>query len=104
MKSLQQACTDLNAAIDEYWNSDYGIKFTGMAENFIRKITDAQQKCKQAINATMKYIPAEEWEQRAWPNLGYKKGKYLPLIRDIQFHSYHQGYDDAVNEMKKDNA
>ena len=48
---LQQACMDLNAAIDEYWMADHGIKFTGMVEQFIVKITNAQQKCKAALEA-----------------------------------------------------
>ena len=51
MTPLQQACLDLNAAIDAYWNSDYGVKFTGMGENFIIKITEAQQQCRAALEA-----------------------------------------------------
>jgi hypothetical protein len=46
---LQQACIELNQAIDSYWMSTKGFRLTGMAEVFVKEITAAQQKCKTAL-------------------------------------------------------
>ena len=48
---LQKEVMALNAAIDEFWNSDYGLRLTGMGEPFILKICNAQQRCKDALEA-----------------------------------------------------
>ena len=46
---LQQAVIDLNQAIDSYWNAPKGMRLTGMGEVFVKEISEAQQRCKIAL-------------------------------------------------------
>ena len=49
---LQQAVIALNQAIDAYWNdNERGLGLTGMGEHHMRRITDAQRRCRQALEA-----------------------------------------------------
>lgn len=46
---LQQACMELNEAIDNYWNHPHGLRTTGMGSTFSKAICEAQQRCKLAL-------------------------------------------------------
>ena len=46
---LQQACIELNQAIDSFWNAPKGLRLTGMGEVFTKEISEAQQRCKIAL-------------------------------------------------------
>jgi hypothetical protein len=57
---LQQATIALNQAIDAYWNDAIdaywndnarGLGLTGMGEHHMIRITDAQRRCRQALEA-----------------------------------------------------
>ena len=49
---LYQAVIALNQAIDAYWNdNERGLGFTGMGEHHMIRITDAQRRCRQALEA-----------------------------------------------------
>jgi len=49
---LQQACINLNAAIDAFWmDSARGLGLTGMGSNHMDAITDAQAACRKALEA-----------------------------------------------------
>lgn len=50
--ALQQACIDLNAAIDAFWmDSLRGLALTEMGSNHVAAITDAQATCRKALEA-----------------------------------------------------
>jgi hypothetical protein len=49
---LQHAVIDLNAAIDAYWNdNERGLGLTGMGEHHMIRITEAQRRSRQALEA-----------------------------------------------------
>jgi hypothetical protein len=49
---LQQATIALNEALDAYWNDAVrGLSLTGMGEHHMIRITDAQRRCRLALEA-----------------------------------------------------
>lgn len=49
---LQRAAIALNQAIDAYWNDSVrGLGLTGMGEHHMVRITDAQRRCREALEA-----------------------------------------------------
>lgn len=46
---LRKSMTALNHALDNYWDSSYGLTLTGMGENFLIRITEAQAECRAAM-------------------------------------------------------
>ena len=46
---LQRACMELNQAIDTFWMAPKGLHLTGMGEVFVKEISEAQQRCKIAL-------------------------------------------------------
>jgi hypothetical protein len=58
---LQEAVIALNQAIDGYWNDDVrGLGLTGMGEHHMKRITDAQYRCRLALEAEGALAPAAE--------------------------------------------
>ena len=50
--ALQQATIALNQAIDAYWNDHArGLGLTGMGEHHMIRITEAQSRCRLALEA-----------------------------------------------------
>lgn len=54
---LRGAIISLNAAIDAYWNDEHrGLGLTGMGEHHMIRITDAQERCREALRRSSKHL------------------------------------------------
>jgi len=52
MTDLQVATIALNQALDAYWHDALrGLGLTGMGEHHMNRITDAQRRCREALES-----------------------------------------------------